>query len=143
MKYFDSFIEFVATVQRYQDYLKGCFRCGFTWCSKDSLCEHQLSEEAVEEIQRCVVDLSNLRLTVQQLESRKIKISHGLCTSCLKESLTPIYRKRQREEGNPDCFGKAQGFCDRFDCDKRSLCVHNKLPENWEKNNAHKHVTVH
>jgi hypothetical protein len=49
--------------------------------------------------------------------------SHGLCESCLKEALTPIYRKRQRDEGNFDCFGKSVGFCDQRQCKYHRMCV--------------------
>lgn len=49
--------------------------------------------------------------------------SHGLCLFCLKEALTPIYRKRQLAEGNFDCFGKANGSCDQVRCLYRELCL--------------------
>ena len=49
--------------------------------------------------------------------------SHGLCASCLKDALTPLYRKRQAREGNFDCFGKSSGFCDQYDCKYRHVCV--------------------
>jgi hypothetical protein len=49
--------------------------------------------------------------------------SHGLCAACLKEALIPLYRKRQTEEGNFDCFGKASGFCDQQACKYRTVCL--------------------
>jgi hypothetical protein len=49
--------------------------------------------------------------------------SHGLCGLCLKEALIPLYRKKQAEEGNFDCFGKAQGFCDQCGCKYREICL--------------------
>lgn len=48
--------------------------------------------------------------------------SGTLCQECLKESLAPIYRRRQLKEGNFDCFGKAQGYCDQKDCLYRRFC---------------------
>jgi len=30
--------------------------------------------------------------------------------------ITRLIRSVQRIEGNPDCFGKADGNCDRLDC---------------------------
>jgi len=51
------------------------------------------------------------------------EFSHTLCPGCMKKAMTPIYRRRQRQEGNPDCFGKACGFCDRTDCRYREPCV--------------------
>lgn len=49
--------------------------------------------------------------------------SHGLCLDCLLERLTPLFRNRQIAEGNPDCFGKALGHCERKDCSYFDLCV--------------------
>ena len=49
--------------------------------------------------------------------------SGSLCKPCLKESLVPIYRKRQSLEKNFDCFGKAIGYCDQFQCKYRGLCL--------------------
>lgn len=37
--------------------------------------------------------------------------------------LTNLIRSVQRAEGNPDCFGKAQGYCDRLDCAWRRYCL--------------------
>jgi hypothetical protein len=52
--------------------------------------------------------------------------SHGLCIECLRESLIPLYRKRQLREGNFDCFGKAEYYCDQDKCKYRKLCVKEK-----------------
>ena len=49
--------------------------------------------------------------------------SHGLCTRCLKEALTPLYRKRQAQEGNFDCFARASGYCDQPACKYRHICM--------------------
>jgi len=49
--------------------------------------------------------------------------SGSLCKPCLKESLVPIYRKRQSREKNFDCFGKAKDFCDQLLCKYRDLCL--------------------
>jgi hypothetical protein len=50
--------------------------------------------------------------------------SHGLCFRCLKEKLTPIYLKRQREEfGSFECFGTAEDFCDQEKCTYREICL--------------------
>lgn len=49
--------------------------------------------------------------------------SHGLCLDCLREALIPIYRKRQKLENNPDCFGKANDYCDQEKCAYRHLCL--------------------
>ncbi|MHC1728976.1 MAG: hypothetical protein AB9866_23750 [Syntrophobacteraceae bacterium] len=49
--------------------------------------------------------------------------SHGLCLRCLKEALTPLYRKRQSLEGNFDCFGRSLGSCDQGACKYRRICL--------------------
>jgi len=49
--------------------------------------------------------------------------SGTLCQPCLKESLVPLYRRRQAAEGNFDCFGKAIEYCDQFKCKYRLLCL--------------------
>lgn len=49
--------------------------------------------------------------------------SHGLCMTCLREALTPLYRKRQALEGNFDCFARANGFCDQALCKYRQICL--------------------
>lgn len=49
--------------------------------------------------------------------------SHGLCANCLIEQLTPLYRKRQGREGNPDCFRKSLGNCLQTWCSYHKLCT--------------------
>lgn len=49
--------------------------------------------------------------------------SGSLCKPCLRDCLVPIYRKRQSEEKNFDCFGKATDYCDQFKCKYRELCL--------------------
>ena len=49
--------------------------------------------------------------------------SGSLCKPCLKDSLVPVYRKRQSLENNFDCFGRAQDYCDQFQCKYRELCL--------------------
>ena len=50
-------------------------------------------------------------------------VSHGLCRKCLKDCLTPTYRRRQLRENNFDCFGKCTGYCDQTECKYRHLCL--------------------
>ena len=52
LKYFDSFTELISTVQKHQKYLKGCFNCGFVWCSKKDILGPLLTEEEVESVFR-------------------------------------------------------------------------------------------
>jgi hypothetical protein len=40
--------------------------------------------------------------------------------------LVTLIRSIQRAEGNPDCFRKAQGDCDRQDCSWRRYCLENR-----------------
>jgi len=37
--------------------------------------------------------------------------------------ITHLIRSIQRIEGNPECFGKADGGCDRTDCFWREYCL--------------------
>jgi hypothetical protein len=37
--------------------------------------------------------------------------------------ITRLIRSVQIIEGNPDCFGKSDGNCDRLDCAWRELCL--------------------
>ena len=37
--------------------------------------------------------------------------------------ITRLVRSVQRIEGNPDCFGKADGNCDSLDCAWREYCL--------------------
>jgi hypothetical protein len=49
--------------------------------------------------------------------------SHGVCINCLRIKLIPIYRKRQKQEGNFDCFGRSNDHCDQINCAYRKLCL--------------------
>jgi hypothetical protein len=47
----------------------------------------------------------------------------------LKDSfpdLKHLIRSIQSIEGNPDCFGKSNGYCDREDCLWREYCLKEK-----------------
>jgi|GEM_PF-813195 len=37
--------------------------------------------------------------------------------------VTEFIRSIQRAEGNPDCFRRAHGYCDRLDCAWREYCL--------------------
>jgi len=37
--------------------------------------------------------------------------------------LTNLIRSIQRAEGNPDCFDRVEGHCDRLDCAWRRYCL--------------------
>ncbi len=37
--------------------------------------------------------------------------------------LNQLVRSIQRAEGNPDCFGRSNGFCDRTECAWRPYCL--------------------
>jgi hypothetical protein len=41
--------------------------------------------------------------------------------------LTNLIRSIQCAEGNPDCFARAQSYCDRLDCAWRQYCL--KTPQ--------------
>lgn len=50
-------------------------------------------------------------------------ISHGLCSKCLRERCLELFRSRQRKEGNFDCFGRSNGYCDQVNCKYRNVCL--------------------
>lgn len=58
-----------------------------------------------------------------EVEDGYNELSGGLCLPCLKEGLKPLYRKRQRREGNFDCFGRANNYCDQEQCAYRKICL--------------------
>ena len=70
-----------------------CIRCGVEW-EKDSVVEWGPSD-----------------------------CSSSLCTACFVEVVSPLIHKKQRLEGNFDCFGKAGCFCDQLGCKYRQWCV--------------------
>ena len=47
----------------------------------------------------------------------------GLCPKCMKEGLARIYHPKQLAEGNFDCFGRSNGFCDQALCKYRKPCL--------------------
>jgi hypothetical protein len=49
--------------------------------------------------------------------------SHGLCLTCLRETLTPTVRRKQLREGNFDCFGRSACYCDQEKCKYRQVCL--------------------
>ncbi len=57
--------------------------------------------------------------------------------------LTNLIRSIQRAEGNPDCFGRAQGHCDHSDCTWRQYCLEKSQDETTasknEQNIVHNH----
>lgn len=50
-------------------------------------------------------------------------ISSSLCNPCFREVITPIIHKKQLNEGNFDCFGKAGADCDQKSCKYRQWCL--------------------
>ncbi len=49
--------------------------------------------------------------------------SSSLCKPCFRKAISSVIRKRQLNEGNFDCFGKAQRYCDQPECRYRSWCL--------------------
>jgi hypothetical protein len=50
-------------------------------------------------------------------------VSSSLCDICFKESISPFIHKKQLTEGNFDCFGKANLYCDQCRCKYREWCL--------------------
>jgi hypothetical protein len=46
----------------------------------------------------------------------------SFCNACFRELISHVIHRKQRKEGNFDCFGKARVYCDQFACRYRELC---------------------
>jgi hypothetical protein len=57
----------------------------------------------------------------------------SLCNSCFIETASPIIHRRQLNEGNFDCFAKAEAYCDQFGCKYRRWCVRPEEGEQAQK----------
>jgi hypothetical protein len=55
--------------------------------------------------------------------------------------VTNLIRSIQRAEGNPDCFGKAKGYCDGLDCAWHEYCL--EEPQNESKAHENEQTVVH
>lgn len=47
----------------------------------------------------------------------------SLCDACFREVISPIIHKKQRKEGNFECFGKCTDYCDQLECKYRDWCL--------------------
>jgi len=47
----------------------------------------------------------------------------------MRKSKAELIRHIQLAEGNFDCFGSANGYCDQYGCAFRSICVGRKKAE--------------
>ena len=63
-------------------------------------------------------------------------ISSSLCSACFVEVVAPTIHKRQRKEGNFDCFGTAGTYCDQAECKYLSWCVGEKKTEKKQPDKA-------
>jgi hypothetical protein len=60
--------------------------------------------------------------------------SHGLCSVHVKSAFENIFRRLQIKEGNPDCFLRCFGNCNRHWCTFYSICtVENPGPKEIEE----------
>jgi len=50
-------------------------------------------------------------------------ISSSLCLACFVAVASPLIHRKQLLEGNFDCFGKAEGYCDQPLCKYRKWCL--------------------
>ena len=50
-------------------------------------------------------------------------ITSSLCSPCFREVISPIIHRNQIKEGNFDCFGKADIYCDQFLCKYKKYCL--------------------
>jgi len=60
--------------------------------------------------------------------------SHGLCSPHARLAFASAFRKQQIREGNPDCYLRCFGYCDRNWCTFHPICpIENPGPENMEE----------
>ena len=60
--------------------------------------------------------------------------SHGLCSPHARLAFASAFRKQQIREGNPDCYLRCFGYCDRHWCTFYPICpIENPGPENMEE----------
>jgi hypothetical protein len=50
--------------------------------------------------------------------------SSSLCNACFVEVASPTIHKKQKNEGNFDCFATADTYCDQLRCKYRRWCLH-------------------
>ncbi len=50
--------------------------------------------------------------------------SSSLCNPCFIEVASTTIHKKQLNEGNFDCFAKADAYCDQCACKYRRWCLH-------------------
>jgi len=53
-------------------------------------------------------------------------IARNLGINSFGKSKLELVKEIQRKEGNFDCFGSAENYCDRLDCLFRSSCLSEK-----------------
>gem|GEM_PF-1375501 len=123
IRFFDNFQEFWSCIKKFEKYFLQCGNCGFVWLNPQ-VDYNQIPEEYFILLQRVLVDINNWCPDIEELKELDIEISHGACDFCTREQLKKFYRKAQQQEGNPDCFGKANdGYCDQFGCKYRRWCI--------------------
>ena len=50
--------------------------------------------------------------------------SGSLCDECFAQKIVPLIRRKQKQEGNFDCFGRAtQHYCDQSLCKYKNHCL--------------------
>lgn len=117
IKFFDSYEYFVRCIKEFEKYFMQCKNCGFVWLNPQVDYGARLSEEEFILLQKCLVDVNNWCPEVPELADAGIELSHGVCPLCFREAYRERARGKQRAEGNPECYGRANdGHCDRFDC---------------------------
>jgi hypothetical protein len=57
-------------------------------------------------------------------------ISSSLCNPCFREVISPIIHRKQVNEGNLACFGKAGTHCDQVECKYLQWCLRMEESEN-------------
>ena len=51
------------------------------------------------------------------------RYSHGLCPRHARVSYATVFRRQQRQEGNPDCYLRHHGYCHQSWCTYYPICI--------------------
>lgn len=127
------------------DLIYQCCVCGEVWIyyhgngngnKERGFTEPETDEELhfMHRLEVLAAKIERLNLGPKELAKMKIFINHGLCRLCAREMLIPIRRKKQKQEGRPECFAsKNSEKCQNLDCPYRNYCFATETElRHWE-----------
>ena len=119
-----------SIIRKHRHVLTGCSSCHALWIAKEKIASTPLSERDFWQLSKAIVAFNENGLTYNDLLAANVEqVTYSLCPRCTanNQSLAKKIQASQLAEGNFPCFGSAKdGYCDRFDCNKRLLCIHDE-----------------